>query len=94
MEIKQAIKHLNKLIEIDPDAICDLINQRVPCNEKIADGSCRAQAFMTTKGLTLGVVGLLNAVLAGEDDLAVIAVKGDINEKDEFTKIHEFIDLR
>ncbi len=73
--IELCVKFLNSLLVIDPVAINKLCNFRVSCNDNLAEHS---RAVVTTEN-TVGVLGLLNAVLDPNDKFRIAAV---VDEQD------------
>ena len=66
MAAETAVEVLNELFEMDPEAADRLFNARVPCNETLADHPtvvCRP----TTTGHEVGLLGVINGILARED---------------------------
>lgn len=79
------IEFLNKLLEMDKAAVTALINQRVPCNQALAEhptvqvtpvaaaGATAGEAPIPT--MQVGLLGILNGlVLNGKDDRPIRAV--------------------
>lgn len=62
-DINQIIKRLNEAYEADPKAIESLFNNRISCNDKIADHPTFIVSDTST-GPTLGILGILNGILA------------------------------
>lgn len=65
--VDQALEVLNRAVESDPEAIKNLIETRIPCNDKLsADPEIQVGIYHIGKP-TVGVLGLLNG-LFGEQD--------------------------
>lgn len=65
--LDQAISILNEMIAADPIAMRDLIEQRVPCKEGIADHPT-VQVRAETNGYSVGLLGVLNGIFGNHED--------------------------
>jgi hypothetical protein len=59
------VEKLNKLLEIDRDAITNLFNKKVLCNDDLADTdniqvACYGKRFEETGKCSLSILGILN----------------------------------
>jgi hypothetical protein len=76
--VKEAVDLLNELLEIDYDAIYALINNRVSCNESLADHETVVVWQPEGEGPTVGVLGILNGLFGiREDGMGAICVEID-----------------
>lgn len=70
--INEALKILNEAVKRDPDAIKELINARVPCNEVLADHPTIQVAALndnhfyggTVTRYEVGLLGILNGIFS------------------------------
>ena len=91
--VEQAVKILNEALERDPEAVVQLMNLRVPCNERLA-GHSAIQANRATDGYRLGILGLLNGILSGGTTGAIGAQGTVETDSGRFRRINRFVDLR
>ena len=79
--IDYVIGFINHLVEIDPDAITELVNFRVGCNMDMADHES-VQVGHNNEGFTVGFAGLLNGIFGiHEDGWGPISFVSDENGK-------------
>jgi hypothetical protein len=91
--IQAAVKLLNEALERDPDAITQLVNLRVACNEKLTHHPT-IQVHKFGDVHKIGILGLLNGALGGGPS-GDIGAKGTVDPSSgQFTKIQRFVDLR
>lgn len=64
--MKEAIDFLNSLVAKDADAVTTLIEQRVPCNQAMADHPT-VQCLLTDNGGKVGLLGILNGLFGSND---------------------------
>lgn len=78
VDVDEAIARLNAMVAVDQGAMTFLVEIRVHVGQVMADQT-RAVVRVDEQGRDwLGVLGLLNAVLATEDEPApIVAVFGD-----------------
>jgi len=63
------IGRLNKILKSDPEAIDELINTRVLCNNNLADHPMvQVREYPGDIGPTIGFLGLLNGLIGTTDD--------------------------
>jgi len=91
--ITTAVEVLNDALERDPQAITDLINMRVECNDKLAtQPTLRVQKFGDVH--RVGLLGVLNGALGGSPS-GDVGAKGTLDPNTgKFTRIKMFVDLR
>lgn len=91
--VATAVQLLNEALDRDPNAITQLVNLRVNCNEQLASQP-KIQATLTDDGYRIGILGLLNGILA-TSSVGSIGAQGTIEKKTgKFRHIRRFIDLR
>ena len=91
--VTRAVQILNEALERDPDAITELINLRVDCNAKLA-AHPTVQAGVYDGRERIGVLGLINGVLA-TTATGVIGAKGpQAASGGGFLRVERFVDLR
>jgi hypothetical protein len=91
--IQSAVRLLNEALERDPDALTQLVNLRVACNEQLAQHPT-IQVHKFGEVHKVGILGLLNGALGGGPS-GDIGAQGAIDPKSgQFTKIKRFVDLR
>jgi hypothetical protein len=61
------VDYLNSLLKIDPEAISELFNNRVPCNKKLAYHPT-VQVQMIEDFSRVGIIGILNGFFGVYDD--------------------------
>jgi len=72
VSVEQAIKLLNEMLVIDPDATQNLLDNRVKCNETLANHpTIQVRQYENDKYPQVGFVGVLNG-LFGIDDVSGI----------------------
>jgi hypothetical protein len=72
MTPEQLCDYLNHLTQIDRDALANLIEQRVECNEDLADHPhVVCQTNDKTGTVSVGLLGILNGMLEGPRICAV-----------------------
>ena len=59
VHVDHVIELLNRLLETDPDAISELVNHRVTCNEAMA-AHPTVQCGKRINNYTVGLIGILN----------------------------------
>lgn len=85
MSTPKIVKCLNSLLEADPDAIKNLIDARVICNNNLADHeTCQVIEDPVTKETKVGLLGVINAICGNLDGGKIAAVI------DEENNIHRF----
>lgn len=91
--IASAVSLLNDALERDPEAMIQLVNMRVDCNERLAaHPTIQVQRFGDVH--RIGVLGLLNGALGGGPS-GDIGAKGTLEPgTGKFTRIKRFVDLR
>ena len=66
--VDQAIAVLNRALEADPDAMRDLVNRRVECNEKLASDESIQVGQYAPGRYRVGLLGIVNGLFGiGED---------------------------
>ena len=91
--IQSAVKLLNEALDRDPDAITQLVNLRVACNEQLAQHPI-IQVHKYGDIHKIGILGLLNGALGGGPS-GDIGAQGNIDPKSgQFVRIKRFVDLR
>lgn len=77
ISISDTITYLNSLVEADPEAVLQLIEQRVPCNIQLANHPrCQVVAGNPSQ---VGLLGILNGLFgADEDQWGTIASVSDV----------------
>jgi hypothetical protein len=91
--VDRALALLNDALRRDPDAMTDLVNLRVRCNDALA-----AHPTITVgvyDGVQrVGILGLLNGIL-GDSPSGVIGAKGRRRASGgDFAQVHRFVDMR
>lgn len=61
MNPQQLCEYLNDLLAIDQEAIQQLFERRVPCNQALADHSA-VQVGVVPSGFIVGILGILNGM--------------------------------
>ena len=88
-----AVTVLNDALERDPEAVTELVNMRVKCNESLA-AHPTIQVQNSSGEHRIGVLGILNGVLGGGPS-GDIGAKGPVNPNTgHFLRIKRFVDLR
>jgi len=65
LEVTDAmIRYLNELVKTDPEAMCQLAETRVPCNEALANHP----TVQVSAGNVVGLIGILNGFLGVDHD--------------------------
>ena len=91
--IQSAVKLLNEALERDPDAVTQLVNLRVACNEQLAQHPT-IQVHRFGDIHKVGVLGLLNGALGGGPS-GDIGAQGPLDPKTgQFLRVKRFVDLR
>lgn len=80
--IEHAVAVLNEALELDPDAVSELVGHRVSCNERLAEHPT-IQVWVDK----VGILGILNG-LFGADSQGFGAIAADI--EDETGKVTGF----
>lgn len=84
---------LNTLMELDPEAMRALCDNRVPCARDIVESNSPWISTVVVGGEpdapTLGMLGIINGIVAGPGEPRVCAVYGDI-EKDGHRRLLGF----
>lgn len=91
ISIANALETLNELLALDKEAMCNLLEARVECNEAMAEHDT-LQVLAIGKGYMLGILGVLNALFgAREDGWGEITLKlNDNNEAAAFIRTSEW----
>jgi hypothetical protein len=76
--VQKALNLLNEALARDPMALTQLVNARVPCNEKLTNHKT-VQTGMHGGEYKVGVLGLLNGILGYK--LGGIGAEGDVDPK-------------
>lgn len=84
--IDKAIAALNAAVKADPTAITALIQNRVPCNRKLADHQTIQVGVKTSGEFEVGALGLINGVLEAITLDRVAAMITDAGEVVGFCK--------
>jgi hypothetical protein len=80
--IDRAIRTLNELLELDPDAISILVGHRIPTNDKLAAHATVQCGTSAHGGRTVGMLGVINALFGVRTDGAGhIAVEEDDGQR-------------
>jgi hypothetical protein len=76
--INHTLKFLNELVETDPEAMRNLVETRVPCNQALADHPT-VQVRSEEGQCSVGLLGILNGLLGTDTDGwgFICAVYGD-----------------
>lgn len=91
--ITKAVAVLNEALELDAEAITDLVNMRVACNARLA-AHRTIQTGVYAGARRIGILGLLNGAL-GDSPSGVIGAKGPMAaDTGHFYSIERFVDLR
>ncbi len=91
--VRHAVKVLNEALECDREAITELVNMRVECNDGLS-AHPTIQVGMFKDVHKVGVLGLLNGAL-GNSPSGVIGAKGTMDgDTGRFLRIKRFVDLR
>jgi len=104
--IKKTVAALNEALELDADAITQLINMRVDCNKALAGHALiQVQDYVRSPGKDsggqgsakthrIGVLGLINGAI-GTSPTGDIGAEGSLDGKTgNFTRVKRFVDLR
>ena len=90
--VQTVVDGLNRLLEADRDTVTKLVNHRVECRQDLVQSGF--QVFVGLNGPELGLLGVLNGVLGPLDQgKAVIAVAGQVDGMNRFTRIDGFMNL-
>ena len=91
--IDEVINFLNSLLEIDNDAITELFNDRVSCNEKLANhDTVQVRGYdpitnQKTDKYSVGILGILNGLFGiDENGCGGIIMYLDDNKKIKYFK--------
>lgn len=91
--IADAVAVLNEALARDPEAVTELVNLRVPCNERLA-AHATIKVSMYGQAHKIGILGLLNGALGGGPS-GDIGAEGPIDpDSGNFRRIKRFVDLR
>ena len=91
--IEVAVAILNEALDRDAEAITNLINMRIDCNEQLA-AHPTIKVNKYSQSHRIGVLGILNGALGGGPS-GDIGAKGSINpQTGNFIRIKRFVDLR
>ncbi len=90
LTVDAAISLLNEILEIDPQALSQLIEHRVPCNAELGDHpTVQVTGYKSLETLTVGLLGILNGLFGvDEEGWGAIAAR---YEDDDLTRVVEFI---
>lgn len=95
--IKKTVAALNEALELDADAITQLINMRVDCNKALAGHALiQVQDYGqgSSKTHRIGVLGLINGAI-GTSPTGDIGAEGALDGKTgNFARVKRFVDLR
>lgn len=92
--VTHAVEVLNDVLARDPDAITQLFNLRVDCNDSLSAHPFVQVSLYEDKRQRIGLLGLINGLL-GESPSGVIGARGLVDaETGRFARIREFVDLR
>lgn len=64
---QEVVDFLNELIEVDRIAIAALVDNRVPCNQSMADHPT-VPVYARHEGYLIGMLGILNGMFGTDDD--------------------------
>lgn len=90
--LDETLALLNTLLEMDENAVLALVNNRVPCNEALADHPT-VQVRRTAENTTVGILGIINA-LFGVDEKGMGAIMMVVIEetgKPRFIRTTDFV---
>ncbi len=91
--ITKAVQVLNDALKLDRQAITDLVNMRVECNNELARHPT-IQTGVYGGAKRIGILGLLNGAL-GDSPSGVIGAQGSMAaDTGHFYEIERFVDLR
>jgi len=95
--IQDVLEVLNRAHTADPDAMCALVNARVPCNEALANDPTIQVGHPNddpSKGYEVGLVGVLNGLFGADaENWGTIAYEVEQYEVATCSKILKFYDL-
>ncbi len=87
--VKRALDILNDALERDPEALTQLINARVSCNERMTKHKT-VQVGVHGGDYRVGVLGLINGILGYKR--GGIGAEGDVDTRSgQFVRVHRFI---
>ena len=78
---------LNSLLKIDHDAIEQLVETRVPCNEALANHPNVPVLLLDDGQTKVGLLGILNGIIAGAGDDRILVGIYDENKLMKFELI-------
>jgi len=82
IKAQEVVKFLNELTEVDRDAMSNLVDTRVPCNDKLADHPTVQVLQLPGDVCRVGFLGILNGIYGvGTDGRGFISA--NYNEKNE-----------
>lgn len=81
---ERVVAFLNELLQLDRPAIAALTENRIPCNQEIANHpTCQVGSYHG--GLQIGLLGVLNG-LCGIDELGRGAIEAMFESRDGFSQ--------
>jgi len=83
MDAKQVASLLNEMLALDPEATRNLVFNRVPCNDALADHPTIQVRAREDGSCEVGLLGVLNALIEPEYRIAVTI-------EDDQSKVHGF----
>ncbi len=87
--VKRALLVLNDALERDPQALTQLVNARITCNEKLTKHAT-VQTGVYADEYKVGVLGLINGILGYK--LGGIGAEGDVDARSgRFLRIRRFV---
>jgi hypothetical protein len=67
--VQEVIALLNEFLELDPEAIQNLINNRCKCNDKVANHpTIQVRKYPEDEDYTVGLLGILNNLFGIRED--------------------------
>lgn len=76
--IDDALEVLNRAVQADPQAMWNLCESRVPCNEILAEDPSIQVAVRVEGDHTVGLIGILNGLFGEQDGWGPICVSYEV----------------
>ena len=97
VSVDHAVKVLNEALEMHHDAMLELINFRVPCNEELSNHpTIQVRAYDMDVKYSVGILGIINGIFGIRGAWGHIAIECESEEVDGITvvkKIYRFRSL-
>ena len=68
MKAEEVVEFLQELIELDPEAVAELVAARVPCSRALADHPTVQVGAAKDGGFEVGILGVLNGMCGTRKD--------------------------